>query len=158
MFEDVKFVRATLQDVQQIKAWFTNQQDLSYWGGPGLRYPITLGVFLQQTRWQELASYSLVSVEGELLAFGQFYVRLGKHHLGRLAVSPHHRNRGLGKLLVGSLITQAQNEQLASGASLFVMADNLPAVACYQSLGFRDSVYPEELPGGLQNCTYMIRD
>lgn len=30
--------------------------------------------------------------------------------------------------------------------------------ASLQDVGFKLAVYPEELPGGLQNCLYMIRD
>jgi ribosomal protein S18 acetylase RimI-like enzyme len=152
------FQPAELEHVQQIKGWFTDRRQLVYWGGPSMQYPITMGIFVQQVRWQELTSYSLLSMEGELLAFGQFYVRLGRYHLGRLAVSPFHRNKGLAKILIEGLIEKAQNEQLASGVSLFVMDDNVPAVACYTALGFKTARYPEELPGGLENCSYMIRN
>ena len=156
--EPLRLTRARLQDLEQLKAWFTEQRSLSDWAGPGLHYPISMGVFLQPIRWQELSSYSMLSNDGELLAFGQFYIRLGRHHLGRLAVSPNHRNRGLGKQLIRQLIEQARIEQPASGLSLFVMEDNIPALACYLSLGFRHAVYSEALSGGLENCSYMIRD
>lgn len=46
----------------------------------------------------------------------------------------------------------------ATGFSLFVLSDNKPAIRCYEKLGFTVQPYPESIPGGLQNCLYMVKE
>lgn len=137
-------------------SWFESQHDIYYWGGPGLTYPIDLESFAKQIRFRELDSYGLVDCSGQLLGFGQFYRRLNRHHLGRLAVAPDQRGKGLSKPLIAGLVKQAERKLGSAEASLFVMADNIPALKSYQSLGFEQRPYPEPLSEGLQNCPYMV--
>jgi ribosomal protein S18 acetylase RimI-like enzyme len=66
-----------------------------------------------------------VDEEGQVLAFGQYYERAGRCHFGRLVVS------------------------------LFVIADNAPAIRLYERLGFAPAVYPEDDPD-VRTYLYMV--
>lgn len=70
-------------------SWFSTEEELSIWSGPGFRYPFDLSSFKEDLKLDSLKSFSFVSHERKLLAFGQYYPRLGKCHLGRLVVNPN---------------------------------------------------------------------
>ncbi len=150
-------VEANHKDAKHLQSWFATEKELFSWGGPGLILDCDQQQFIQQIRLWELASYSLKDDSKQLLGFGQTYVRKGRHHLGRLAVNPNLRGQGLGKLLVQCLIQQAPRVQQAQGFSLFVLQDNHLAIKLYQSLGFIFTEYPGEIPGGFDNCLYMVK-
>lgn len=152
----VTLKEASTAQVEVLLSWFNNQHDITYWGGPGLTFPVGLKPFIRQIKFHELPSFSLVDRQGNFLAFGQFYRRLNRNHLGRLAVNPNHRGKGLGKKLVVELIVKACHLQGQAQTSLFVMRDNVPAISLYQSLGFVEQNYPEPLTGVLANCAYMV--
>jgi ribosomal protein S18 acetylase RimI-like enzyme len=77
----------------EMMTWFSNEAELNNWSGPNFRYPYDLSSFTEDLKLNELNSFSLVSDDGEFLAFGQYYQRLGKCHLGRLIVSPNCRGK-----------------------------------------------------------------
>ncbi|WP_338291443.1 GNAT family N-acetyltransferase [Planctobacterium marinum] len=122
-----------------------------------MKFDVSSDEFAQQIKLSELASYVLCEGD-EVLAFGQFYVRLGRHHFGRLAVSPKHRGKRLAYQLLSLLAQQATNVQTANGYSLFVLSDNKPAIQTYQNCGFEFAAYPQEKPGGLTDCLYMTAE
>ena len=147
----------TKQQYLQVKSWFSNHQEIYTWGGPNMTYPMPDEDFLNRLKAPHIDSFSLINENQELVAFGQYYMRLGKRHLGRLAVNPNFRGQGLSKILITKLLAQAENTQPNTDASLFVFKDNVVAYSCYQSLGFIETDYPEQpFPGNMQNCVYMV--
>ncbi|XOV80871.1 MAG: GNAT family N-acetyltransferase [Aestuariibacter sp.] len=158
MSDSQAFLRdATVSDMERIQGWFANAEQLFIWGGPGLVFGVALDEFCRQIKLSNLNS-SVLTDGRELLGFGQFYVRQGRHHLGRLAISPEHRGKGLSKYLVRLLCQIAPHKQSANGFSLFVLPDNVKARSLYLKLGFVEQSYPEAIPGGLQDCIYMVCD
>jgi ribosomal protein S18 acetylase RimI-like enzyme len=156
--EKLQLVASNEQLLRVIHPWFTNLEEIYTWGGPAMRYPMPIEAFVQTLQAPHLRSYALVDQDANLLAFGQHYVRLGRHHLGRLVVNPQERGRGLGKILVTNLLAKAGLDRSATGASLFVFASNVVAYRCYQALGFAEAIYPEAMPANMDNCLYMVRD
>ena len=138
-----------------LMAWFDSEASLRAWGGPNMRYPMVLAHFLEDIRITTLTSYHLLDSAGELVAFGQYYLREGRCHLGRLAVSPQHRRQGHAQQLIAQLVERGCAELQTSEVSLFVMADNLPAVNCYLGLGFVEASYPSG-DIGIDNCLYLV--
>lgn len=159
--KEFSLVAATQSDVIDLYSWFSDQHSISRWGGPGFEYPMSQSAFLSALRVEELASYWVEDSMGQKVAFGQFYERLGRHHLGRLVVAEHQRGRGLGKQLVLLLLERSLQsldiDVEQQEASLFVMQDNPAAIQCYQSLGFTNATYPGGIPGNMSNCDYMIK-
>jgi ribosomal protein S18 acetylase RimI-like enzyme len=98
---------------------------------------------------------TLIGSDGELLGFGQYYLRVGRCHLARLAISPIHRGRALGVILIRELCRRGCDEMRVDHCSLFVDPGNAPAIHLYKRLGFTPMAYPEMAPQ-FAACTYMV--
>jgi ribosomal protein S18 acetylase RimI-like enzyme len=147
----------TGQQYLQVKDWFSNHQEIYTWGGPNMTFPMSDDKFLNLLNAPHLHSFSLINDNQEIVAFGQYYMRLARHHLSRLVVNPGFRGQGLSKKLIGKLLEKAAKTQPNTDASLFVFTDNIVAYNCYQSLGFIETDYPKTpFPGNMQNCAYMV--
>lgn len=148
----------TVQDKHIIKMmqWFESEQALRAWSGAGFKYPFDLNSFKHDASINELRSEVLVSQRNELLAFGQYYLRLGHCHLARLVVNPNFRGQGVVAELIAKLIVAGKSDLEVSSCSLFVMADNKPAIKAYKRLGFRFTDYPEAME--VDNCLYMVNN
>ena len=96
-----------------------------------------------------------VSNEADFLAFGQYYQRLGKCHLGRLIVNPKFRGKGVAAKLMHGICELGLTELELKECSLFVLADNSNAIQAYKKFGFSFVEYPDEIP--LDNCLYMVK-
>jgi len=127
----------------QLMSWIGSRAQGQQWGGPNFRYPFTAETFAEDARWREMPSFALQGAHGQLLAFGQYYERLRRCHLGRLIVAPEQRGRGCGRELIVQLIRRGCADLGASECSLFVFKDNARARAVYETLGFRHADYPE---------------
>ncbi|WP_323845944.1 GNAT family N-acetyltransferase [Microbulbifer magnicolonia] len=153
--ESIRLEAARDSQLPTLMSWLADLCQCRQWGGPQFRYPFDAQTFVEDCRWRELPSHALVRGRGELLAFGQYYQRLGRCHLGRLIVSPQHRGIGLGKALVTGLARRGCSELGASECSLFVLQDNATAHGLYRALGFAVAEYPEP-SDMLAGCDYMI--
>lgn len=135
-------VPATDAHLAAMTAWFSDAAACRFWAGDAFRFPFTAATFREDTKVDALPSRVLVDEAGRLLAFGQYYERHGRCHLGRLAVSPSERGRGLGRTLVVALVREGAAALGASEASLFVLPENTVAARLYAALGFRSTPYP----------------
>lgn len=143
----MKLVPATRELISPMLLWFPSEPELRQWAGPGFRFPYTPEQFYHDLKLDALASYCLFDEAGEFIAFGQFYNRLQRCHLGRLVIAPDHRGKGLARYFVEMLERFGRQELELSASSLFVLQSNKPALRCYQKLGFKISEYP----GGLES-------
>ncbi len=119
--------------------------------------------FRKDVRLDDVPAWEIVSTDGALLAFGRYYLRLGRCHLGFLAVAPEVRGRGIGLKLVEDLCAEGERNLsfdeyslFFDEYSLFVWQDNAIAVGLYRKLGFVEAPYPEP-SSGLAGMVYMIR-
>lgn len=136
--------------------WFDSQQDMARWGGPTMRWPITMRTLKEDARIPDLASFFLVD-DDSILGFGQFYRRLDRCHLGRLAIAPDFRGQRLGQTLIEQLAQRGNRTLATDSESLFVLEDNRPAIRLYERCGFSETRYPgDDLD--LAHITYMIRE
>jgi ribosomal protein S18 acetylase RimI-like enzyme len=151
----VQLTEATEAHVLQIMPWFPTEHSCHVWGGREFRFPFTAETFLADSKLTSLSSYALIGESAELYGFGQFYLRVGRCHLARLAVAPAHRSRGLGTQLIEMLQREGKKTLGVTQSSLFVHLTNTSAIALYERLGFTRSPYPE--PGVANpNSLYMI--
>ena len=120
-----------------------------------MRFPFTQDSFLEDIHWGRMSSYCAISDEFGLVGFGQFYEKLGRCHLARLAIAPELRGQGLGKTFISSLMKFSADLVELNEFSLYVLERNKPAVCCYQSLGFRQAKAPEVFKG-MEDCIFMI--
>ena len=152
----MKLNDATEADISHLMSWFPTARSVDIWGGPKFRYPFTAETFFEDVRWQQIDSYHLVDLAGDMLAFGQIYERHGCVNLARLVVSPNRRRQGIGKQLVALLMEKGRESFPLQEYSLYVCKDNYPAQACYAEMGFEE----QQIPVGdemADTCIYMTR-
>jgi ribosomal protein S18 acetylase RimI-like enzyme len=140
----------------QLMAWFPDGRAVRQWGGPTFRFPFTVETFRKDCRLDTIPARQIVSANRTLLAFGRYYLRLGRCHLGHLVVSPTMRGRGLGRELVERLCADGARRLSCDEYSLFVWQDNQAALRLYRGLGFVEARYPEPSPA-LNGMLYMVR-
>ena len=139
----------------ELMSWFSTEEELSVWSGPNFRYTFDLSSFKSDLKLDSLNSFSLVSNEENLLAFGQYYLRFGRCHLARLVVNPNLRGQGIVSHLIQKLSILGQSDLNTNSCSLFVLGHNKSAIQAYTKLGFSMADYPEEIQ--LENCFYMVK-
>ena len=140
----------------ELMSWFSSAEELGVWSGPGFGYPFDLISFRRDIKLDSLKSFSLISSDQDLLAFGQYYLRFGRCHLGRLVVNPCLRGQGIVAQLIAQLSALGNADLDTDSCSLFVVSDNQNAIRAYLNLGFTRADYPGELP--LDNCFYMVKE
>lgn len=74
---------------------------------------------------------------GELLGYAGMHVVCGEGYIDNVAVFPEARRRGVGRLLVQSLV-QWLREHEGVFLTLEVRPSNEPAISLYSSLGFEE--------------------
>ncbi len=154
-FSKYQLHRVSDDDLNIVLSWFNNAREVFYWGGPDISYPMTLASFKQQSKFAKSHSYVLKSGD-QIVAFGQFYNRLGRCHLGRLVVAPDSRGQGVGAHLIAHLNDEGKRLLGLNTGSLFVLEDNQPALRLYEKLGYQKTQYPTEIP--IKSCLYMVKD
>ena len=134
--------------------WFANEEQLKIWSGPNFRYPFYFTSFKDDLNLTSLNSFSLLCAQSNLLAFGQYYLRAGKCHLGRLVVNPAFRGQAIVTDLINRLSMAGKNKLQVNACSLFVFSHNTRAIKAYERLGFCVEAYPEDMV--LEKCLYMV--
>ncbi len=137
------------------------------WGGPGMSFRgrepkglnsqsqvSRLRTFAAELKLNELASFALAN-QHDLIGFGQYYARLERCHLGRLAINPTYRGQRMIDVLIELLVADATAKLGYNQASLFVLETNTSAIKSYLRCGFEFRAYPEEI--GLEGCLYMTK-
>ncbi len=140
-------------DLETVLAWFQSEAELRSWGGPQLQFPMDLNNLDTDLDLAHWSSYAMKHA-GTLVGFGQYCDRFSRCHLGRLAIAPSARGRGLIADLIRFLAQTGCAELGYLDVSLYVLENNDQAVRAYRKLGFQERPFPE-LPG-LANCLYMI--
>lgn len=70
-----------------------------------------------------------------IIGYGGFWMMVDEAHISTLAVAPPYRRRGVGELLLLTMIEEAQR-RAASAVTLEVRVSNLPAQRLYEKYGF----------------------
>ena len=83
----MKIEIANIEDAREIMGWFPDKESVTRWGSPYTRYPLTDDTFFEDIYWDRIDSRVARTPDGRLLGFGQFYLKLGRCHLARLAVA-----------------------------------------------------------------------
>jgi ribosomal protein S18 acetylase RimI-like enzyme len=138
----------------ELMGWFPDAAACRVWGGTQFRFPCTPATFREDAKIDSLPTWMLVEA-GEMVAFGQYYLRIGRCHLGRLAVTPRRRGGGIGTALVHELCARGSVEFGVDEFSLFVLPGNERARRLYERLGFIPERYPDDSPI-YAGCVYMV--
>jgi len=151
----MRFQRFDETHLPELMTWFPDKTTLQTWGGPEFRFPFTAASFREDAKLRSLPTWALVEKDGTLAAFGQCYLRVGRCHVGRLAVSPGLRGSGYGTTLIRELNKWGTAEFGVDSRSLFVMSSNRRAIELYRRLGYSEMSYPEPSPA-TDDFIYMV--
>lgn len=121
-----------------IARWVQTEQQLQ-WLAPSTRLPLTAEKIL---KWKKAGGDAFVLIKDgkeSPLGYGEINpIRRGGEHvwLGHVIVRPDQRGRGLGSILLRSLLAEAFEQRNATCVALIVFPDNLAALRCYRRAGF----------------------
>jgi len=138
--QQVTLRAASREDLLAMMAWFPDGPSCRIWGGPEFRFPFSEQSFQADSRFEAVPSY-VYATNQTVIGFGQYYLRDGRCHVSRLAVSPTLRGKGWGSRLLCALIELGSAALGVEECSLFVAADNHPAARLYRRLGFVETPY-----------------
>ena len=74
--------------------------------------------------------------DGTILGYGGLLVVLDEGYITNVAVSPDCRRQGVGRALIGTLVSHAGAQGLAF-VTLEARTSNMPAIALYENAGFQ---------------------
>lgn len=130
------------RDIPDLISWFPTERDALQWAGAGLSWPLTkreLSCLVRQHRGSLPAREIWAVTDGEDM-IGHFQLvlnpRLRTIAIGRIALHPAHRGKGLSLELMQIILNQAFVRDWVHRVELLVYAHNRPAIASYRRAGF----------------------
>ncbi len=96
--------------------------------------------------------FKLMELDGEICGYFVVYTVLDESELANIAVSPKHRGKGCGRLLLAEAVKAADK---ASMMFLEVAVDNFSAVGLYESFGFEKVGYIKDYYGNGSDAYIM---
>jgi ribosomal protein S18 acetylase RimI-like enzyme len=156
---DIKLKAAANGDFAAVASWFepvTKAQKtglVRQWAGPNTPNPLTVPLLANYIASGNYHSYVLIA-QSNIVGFGQFQLVKERVHLARLIIKQEYRGQGLAKRLLSELIELAQAHIKVREVSLFVYADNIKAIKCYETYGFAESATPKGIQP-LAGCRFM---
>lgn len=100
--------------------------------------PWSIDSFMQEVEVNKLAHYYVGVENGEVVAYGGYWLVVDEAHITNIAVSPDCRRRGYGKRLVEIMLDRAKLDG-ARSITLEVRESNEAARMLYRSFGFKDA-------------------
>ncbi|MFO7152290.1 MAG: ribosomal protein S18-alanine N-acetyltransferase [Bacillota bacterium] len=97
--------------------------------------PWSKNSFFLELTTNDLATYLVAKVDGRVVGYAGMWLVVGEAHVTNVAVHPEFRKKGIGELLMRSLITIAK-ESRAKMMTLEVRKSNDVARNLYAKLGF----------------------
>ena len=85
-----------------------------------------------------LATYLVITVENQVVAYGGFWKVLDEADINNIAVKKEYRGMGFGKMLMNALIEEAKKQSIRA-MTLEVRVTNTPAINLYKNLGFKEA-------------------
>ena len=122
---------------------------------PKGHFPFTLA----QARhlYSERFEFTVLCDNDTIIGFGNLYDRQRQDYafIGNVFIAPAYRQQGMGKLLLTYMIKAAFEKYRLREVRLSVFADNQPAIALYQSFGFRQYSSEQRLDPDNQTKTLL---
>ncbi|MEO0550970.1 MAG: GNAT family protein [Pseudomonadota bacterium] len=133
----------TTRDIDELLTWFTTERDVVQWAGAHLPYPLHRGhirdlVFQHRGKTPAREVWCLCDETDTMIGHFQFGYsqRLRQATLGRIAINPAYRGRGLAAHLMPSAVAQAFSHDWVNRLELRVYDFNQPAISAYERAGF----------------------
>lgn len=123
-------------EATEISRWFKTREQSLLWGGRVFSWPIEPKEIVNRSLQNEI-EFFILSDGVDVLGFIELnHVSNKEMRLCRVVVSPNHRGKGLGKVLVSLSLVEIKRRNQYKVATLAVFTKNVTAHNCYRSLGF----------------------
>lgn len=122
-----------------VASWVRDEREL-LWLAPGTVPPLTAA---KVDGWSKAEQHRFVvweSIPGRAAAYAELdYLTPTREQMwvGHLIIAPTMRGQGLSIIITESLLELAFEHFLAQQVLLLVFPENIPAVRCYERVGFR---------------------
>lgn len=123
-----------------LSSWITDPYILFQFSGTYFSFPLTRGQIDDYLiRFPDRKFYFGYDPDHEPYAFGEIIPKPDQPpRLGRLLIGdPEKRGKGLGGIFIRELIARIRHTMDPAAVDLFVLQNNLPAIRCYEKIGFR---------------------
>ena len=105
-----------------------------------------------------VAVYRVITVEGEVVAYGGFWKIFDEGHITNVAVKEEFRQKGLGTLLMKALVEEAKKREICS-MTLEVRLSNVKAQRLYEKFNFKSAgVRPKYYADGEDAVIMWLED
>ncbi len=139
----MRLVRFAREHFPLLAGWFASERDVVQWGGAQASYPLDDGQMEAMLRLGEVTPPArlcwMAAAGGELVGHVQLALdwRNGNARIGRVAIAPAHRGRGLAKPMLRLAMAEAFADPSFDRLELHAIAYNHRAIRLYEALGFR---------------------
>ena len=99
--------------------------------------PWSRDAFRMEVEQNQCARYYVVRENNLLIGYGGMWLILDEAHITNIAVHPEHRRKGVGRLLMETLMEEAARLNMER-MTLEVRVSNTAAITLYKSLGFEE--------------------
>jgi RimJ/RimL family protein N-acetyltransferase len=128
-------------DCDRLLSWIDSEDALYQWSGArAFSWPLDRGQLLRDLAVAGDAELTFAATEASGEMVGHVRLEVNRHHrlgfIGRVAVAPDQRGRGLGTALMRALARHAFDELALHRLNLVVYTFNTAAIACYRAVGF----------------------
>ena len=131
----MKFVHASINDLETVLAWVATKDACLRWAGPKVTFPIDFELIQEEINYSKSNSF-VIRIESIVVAFGQLLeIEKDRYHMARIIVKPSQQGLGYGSILCTKLVERAC-ELKGQQVSLKVFKDNHAALGLYKKLGF----------------------
>lgn len=139
----MKLMSFEREDVHQLLSWVEDEAGLMQWAGPSFTWPLTAEQFREHLRAAETTPPVLYPLGLYKTRAFLGYCELSDHRrrvdsamLSRVVISPDHRGRGLGQLMVRQALAFGFERLKLHRIGLGVFDFNKSALRCYARAGF----------------------
>ena len=133
-------IKYQLAHFSLLRRWINSSEILFQFAGTTFSYPVTENQLIDyQNENSERCFYIGLNEENETVAFGEIIPQENNiPRLGRLLIgNPADRGKGYGTSFINLLLEKCKLLFQTKTVELFVLEDNLPAIKCYQKIGFQ---------------------
>lgn len=130
------------RDIASLFSWFQSEREVLQWAGAALSWPLDKREFntlIKQHRGAEPTREVWAVMRDEAM-IGHFQLALNRRlktaGLGRIALAPPHRGRGLAATLMTLILDRAFHRNWVHRVDLLVYSHNVAAIKTYEQAGF----------------------
>jgi len=130
------------QDITDLFSWFKTEREVLQWAGAALSWPLRRRDFINLIK-QHRGSAPIREVWAVMQRdkmVGHFQIGLNRRlrtaALGRIAIAPSARGRGLSISCLELIVERAFSHSWVHRTDLLVYSQNTPAIRAYERAGF----------------------